>query len=50
MTPIAYTGHRLTPHCIGLVWLRRCLLCLEVTPDAVGIVVFGLWIGVVRND
>ena len=50
MTPIAYTGFRPTMHYIGLVWLGKAILGIETSPDAFGIVIFGVWIGVVKDD
>jgi len=51
LTPIAYTGFKPTKFYHGLGWFgpQVALIGVEVTPDAFGIVILGLWIGVVRN-
>ena len=50
MTPIAYTRFRPTMHYIGFVWRGHCIIGVELAPDAFGLVLFGLWIGVVKDD
>lgn len=46
MTPLLYQGFRPTSRYIGLVWLGRSICGIEIAPDAVGIVVWNVWIGV----
>lgn len=52
MIPIAYTGYKPTRFYRGLGWLgpNIALIGVEITPEAFGVVLFGLWIGVVKND
>ena len=51
MTPITYTGFKPTKFYHGLGWFgpQVALIGVEVAPDAFGIVLFGLWIGVVKD-
>jgi len=52
VTPIAYTGFHPTTHYYGLAWLggrNLALIGVELAPDAFGLVIFGLWIGVTKD-
>lgn len=49
MTPIAYTGFCPTSRYIGLVWRNIALIGVEIAPDAFGIVIVGLWMGLVKE-
>lgn len=48
MTFLHYTGFRPTSHYIGLVWRGRCIIGVEIAPDAFGFVIVGMWIGFVK--
>ncbi len=54
MTPIAYTGYRPTMQDRSNAWLwpkhNLAIIGVEVAPEAFGIVIFGVWIGVVRDE
>ena len=52
MTAIAYTGYKPTKFYRGLGWFgpNIALIGVEITPEAFGIVLFGLWIGVVNDE
>lgn len=52
MTPLAYTGFRPTSHYHGIAWLggrNIALVGVEIAPDAFGIVIVGLWMGLVKE-
>ena len=51
MTPLAYTGYRPTKFYHGLGWFgpNIAMLGVEIAPHATGFIVFGLWIGVVKD-
>lgn len=50
MTFLHYRGFRPTSHYIGLVWLGRSICGIEIAPDAVGFVVWDMWIGWVSDE
>ena len=50
MTPLFYRKFRPTSKYIGLVWLGRTIIGIEVTPDALGIVIWDMWMGVVKMN
>lgn len=51
MTPIAYTGFWPTKFFHGLGWFgpNIALIGVEIAPEAFGIVICGVWIGVVKD-
>lgn len=49
MTPLRYTGFRPTSRYIGFVWRGVALIGVEIAPDAVGFVIVGLWMGLVKE-
>lgn len=54
MIPIAYIGFRPTMHYYGFAWLwpnrNLAIIGVEIAPSAFGVVLFGVWIGVVKDD
>jgi hypothetical protein len=49
MTWIAYRGFRPTSKFIGLVWMGRTLIGVEVSTDAFGFVFWNCWMGVMME-
>lgn len=49
MTPLAYSNFRPTSRYIGFVWRGVALIGVEIAPDAFGFIVFGVWIGFVKE-
>ena len=45
MSFIHYSGFAPTNHYIGLIWLGKAILGIEITPDSFGIIIATHWIG-----
>jgi hypothetical protein len=49
---VYYFGFRPTSHYHGIAWLGSrniAIIGVEIAPDAVGFVIWGLWIGFVKE-
>jgi hypothetical protein len=49
MTFVRYAGFRPTIHYLGLVAWGRAVLGVQTGPDAWGFIIFGYWIGFIKN-
>lgn len=49
MQILAYRGFRPTSRYIGIVWLGKTVFGVEVSSDAVGLVVWDTWMGVIHG-